>query len=234
MVTVSFRDTERSTVKHCWNDWGLVVEKGGYSIGEPEPQTYTVQIPGRNGLLDLTEALTGDVRYNNREISVSLSAPYVPGTFESTAEAVRGFLHGQRRLLTFNFNPDFAFVGRCVVAAAHGDGLGTITVTMDAEPYQQALTAYVSKTVEWTNATTGSKSTTAYLGSKSYVLEIKNSGLATGTITVGEEVIGFNPLSGGRIDTYGLHFSGSQTITVTTSMIVLKPTFWFRFYEVKL
>lgn len=238
MVTVTFQDKRANkygaTIKHCWNDWGLVVAKGGYSIGEPEPQVYTVQIPGRDGFLDLTETLAGDVRYNNREITVRLTAPYVPKAFEDTVEAVRTFLHGQKRLLSFSFNPDFAFVGRCVVAAAHGDGLGTITVTMDAEPYQQALAAYVSKTVEWTNTTEGSKSTTAYLGSKPYVLEIANSGLASGTIDVGTEPIGFNPISGGNIDTYGLHFSGTQNITVTANVIILKPTFWFDFYEVKL
>ena len=38
----------------------------GYTLEPPKPKTYTVDIPGGNGVIDLTEALTGDVSYSNR------------------------------------------------------------------------------------------------------------------------------------------------------------------------
>ena len=52
---------------HTGNDLDLVQEKK--EIGKPTVQSYTVQVPGRNGLLNLTKALTGKVSYYNRTLS---------------------------------------------------------------------------------------------------------------------------------------------------------------------
>ena len=41
----------------------------GYTLSPPEPKTTTVEIPGRDGVLDLTESLIGDVTYNNRSMT---------------------------------------------------------------------------------------------------------------------------------------------------------------------
>ncbi len=44
----------------------------GYTLEPPEPKTYTVDIPGGNGIIDLTEALTNDVVYNNPQTRVRI------------------------------------------------------------------------------------------------------------------------------------------------------------------
>ena len=43
-----------------------------YDIESPEPKIVKVSVPGRNGDLDMSEALTGTIAYNNRQITVRL------------------------------------------------------------------------------------------------------------------------------------------------------------------
>ena len=43
-----------------------MVMADGYTLEPPEPKTYTIDIPGGDGVIDLTESLSGDVVYNNR------------------------------------------------------------------------------------------------------------------------------------------------------------------------
>lgn len=56
---------------------------GGYGLGlywtdfsatAPEVETFTVDIPGRNGLLDYSEALTGSPVYKNATLSATFVA----------------------------------------------------------------------------------------------------------------------------------------------------------------
>ena len=46
---------------HSVNDLGLSLST--VEITPPEPKTYIIEIAGADGSLDLTEALTGDVKY---------------------------------------------------------------------------------------------------------------------------------------------------------------------------
>ena len=39
-------------------------------VESPQPVTYTVEVPGRDGELDFTEALDGRVHYKPRKISM--------------------------------------------------------------------------------------------------------------------------------------------------------------------
>ena len=55
--------------KSAFYDWNIVLTKA--EIPLPTPKTYTVDIKGADGVLDLTEALTGDVQYNNRQIKLT-------------------------------------------------------------------------------------------------------------------------------------------------------------------
>ena len=47
--------------KHTFKDWGLICTK--IEISDPERKTYYVSIPGRDGDLDLSEALSGEIQY---------------------------------------------------------------------------------------------------------------------------------------------------------------------------
>ena len=60
--------------KHTLRDWNLGWT--AITLGFPEPKTYEQDIPGADGTLDITEAITGgDVKYKNRNISLEFETP---------------------------------------------------------------------------------------------------------------------------------------------------------------
>ena len=58
--------------EHTLRDWGAAITNSDV-VGMPEPQTVLLDIPGRSGRLDLSEVLTGDVSYGNRELKMQLA-----------------------------------------------------------------------------------------------------------------------------------------------------------------
>ena len=58
--------------EHTLRDWKAAITNADV-ISVPEANTVILEVPGRNGNLDLSEALTGDVTYRNREIKLELA-----------------------------------------------------------------------------------------------------------------------------------------------------------------
>ena len=107
-------------------------------IGKPEPQTYTVQVPGRNGLLNLTKGLTGRVTYNNRSLSFQY---FGTGDRESLLELDAEFskYHGQTIRIIDDDYPDHYYEGEASVSTVFNKGFITITLTVDAQPFRLKL-----------------------------------------------------------------------------------------------
>ena len=57
--------------KHTYTDYGLYVTNTN-PVEPPEVKAEYIEVPGRNGQIDLTEALTGYTVYNNRQIVLEL------------------------------------------------------------------------------------------------------------------------------------------------------------------
>ena len=55
--------------KSAYSEWNIVLTKA--EIPLPEPKLSTVDIKGADGLIDLSEVLTGDILYNNRQIKLT-------------------------------------------------------------------------------------------------------------------------------------------------------------------
>lgn len=64
MITVTFNTT------NLYTDMGIVLEN--FDIGLPEMKVTKVSIPGRNGDLDMSKALTGYTHFSNRIITLTL------------------------------------------------------------------------------------------------------------------------------------------------------------------
>lgn len=112
----------------------------GYTLGPPEPKTYTVDIPGGNGVIDLTEALTGDVAYKNRKQEFTFAVIDVKN-FEKVKTEVSNFLHGRAFDYTMTMDPGYTYHGRFSVDSysheAYANGLlGRFKITVDANPYK--------------------------------------------------------------------------------------------------
>ena len=121
----------RFGTKSTKSDYGFMVAP--YMLPMPAVQTNYVEIPGRDGSLDLTEGF-GCVRYSDRAIALTIYA------FEAYDTAVSGFVndvHGRRMQLVFSKDANFYYVGRVSVDGLEKrDGYCAITVNVAADPYK--------------------------------------------------------------------------------------------------
>ena len=78
----------------------------GFTLSPPEPKTYTVDIPGGDGVIDLTESLTGDVAYNNREMEFTFVSLDVED-YEYAKTRLSNFLHGKEYDFKMTMDPDY-------------------------------------------------------------------------------------------------------------------------------
>lgn len=128
---------------HTGDDLGLVQEVK--EIGNPTPQSYLVEVPGRNGLVNLTKGLTGNVTYSNRPLKFQY---LTSGTYEEVEETIDLFnsLHGETFKVIDDDTPDYYYEGEATVTVTRKGILTTITLELNANPFRERL--------ELTNITT--------------------------------------------------------------------------------
>lgn len=80
--------------KHSYRDWGLLL-KSRPVISPPSPKTVYVDIPGSDGMIDLTESLTGDVKFDNRTIKCEFVVLDARNRWSALYSDVMNYLHGQ-------------------------------------------------------------------------------------------------------------------------------------------
>ena len=90
-------------------DYGLIVAP--YAIPMPEPQTNFVEIPGRDGALDLSEAF-GTIRYADRIIPLTL---YARAPFDALISTFAAEVHGRRMNVIFDRDPTYYYDARVTV-----------------------------------------------------------------------------------------------------------------------
>ena len=113
------------------SDFGLIVAP--YEIPMPPARTDFVAIPGRDGGLDMTEAL-GCVRYGDRVIDLTL---YAVGDYRQHLFEFTNLYHGQRFPVTFDKDPDYTYNGRIDVnGITKHDGYCEISVTVTGDAYK--------------------------------------------------------------------------------------------------
>ena len=162
---------------HSYDDWGLLlVEK---TISPPEPKTEIVDVPGMDGVLDLTEAL-GAVRYGNRDLSFRFKV-IDRGKFYNSYTVMANYVHGKKRKVIIDDDPSFYYVGRCTMGDLEPGKLQSyFDVNVDADPYKYE-TDDAMATGRWLwnpfNFRTGIAQDTAYTVSGTQTITIINRGM---------------------------------------------------------
>ena len=123
---------------HTGDDLDLVQEKK--EIGKPTPQSFTVQVPGRNGLLNLTKGLTGKVTYYNRPLSFQY---FGTGDRERLLylDAYMSRFHGETIRIIDDDYPGHYYEGEAKIETtfAPSGNYITIKLTVDAQPFRLKL-----------------------------------------------------------------------------------------------
>ena len=120
---------------HSFYDLNLILAP--FTPAPAEPKVNFLEIPGRDGLLDLTEA-NGEVKFNSRDFVFIFSvASGDTLTFDERLSAVSSALKGLRCRITLDRDPDYYWVGRCVLSEYDQDkNIGQIEVTATVDPYK--------------------------------------------------------------------------------------------------
>ena len=99
----------------------------------PEPQTNFVEIPGRDGALDLSEAF-GTVRYADRIISLTL---YARAPFDALVSTFAADVHGRRMNVIFDRDPTYYYDARVTVEDVERHaGYCELSLECRARPYK--------------------------------------------------------------------------------------------------
>jgi hypothetical protein len=124
---------------NTWTDWYLAPTERP-SIQPPSFEYQTIEVPGRDGLLDVSSALSGYPVYGNREGSIDfLIHPDSPYTWSETLSKVSNYLHGQKRKVFLEDDPAYLYEGRFkVLSFSTGDNYSTISIDYTLQPYKKS------------------------------------------------------------------------------------------------
>ena len=123
---------------HTWKDWHLYCTDP--SISSPEVEKYLVSVPGRHGMIDMSEALTGAPVFHNRKIQLTFLRFGSMESWHSDYTEILEALHGQEYKLIFDTDPGYYYEGRCSVSSVREDGVhSSFSIEMDAYPYKKAI-----------------------------------------------------------------------------------------------
>lgn len=120
---------------HSYNDLHLILAP--FTPEPATPRTNFLDIPGRDGKLDLTEA-NGEVKFNSRKFKFTFTiAPEDDLTFDERVTKVSNALNGLRCKITLDRDPDYYWLGRCEINKYEQDrNIGTIVVQATVDPYK--------------------------------------------------------------------------------------------------
>lgn len=144
-VTIKVEETDNTY--HTLSDWGLYVQNSD-CIGAPVQYTKYIEVPGRNGLLDVSEAISGRQIYTSRPIRIELAGIRERKNWDGVISEFRNKINGRICRIIFDNDPGYYWRGRVKVEDFDaGLGIGTFVINIPtAEPYKYSL---ISSTEPW-------------------------------------------------------------------------------------
>lgn len=123
--------------KKTFDDWGLKLQN--LVVGMPEAKTNLKDIPGADGVLDLTDAM-GTVRYGNRELQMVFDITGELGKWHGITSEIANYLHGQKLKVILDTDPYYYYIGRLSLDSGKSDCLmNRITISGNMDPYKYEL-----------------------------------------------------------------------------------------------
>lgn len=124
--------------KHTYNDFGLCCTS--VEIGAPNVKKKVVNLKGADGMLDLSEVF-GRVLYGNRKLKFTFDHEERNYTAWAThLSALFNYLHGKRRQITLDNDPNYYYDGRVAVKGTKNNKpFSLVTIEIDAAPYKREL-----------------------------------------------------------------------------------------------
>ena len=136
---------------HTAVDWDMLLTDK--SLTPPTPKTNYISVDGRDGDLDLSEALTGEIKFENRKAKYKFFVS--AGTYndrENLIAKILSVIHGRKLKIMIDDDPDHYMVGRCAVTDVKNiNAYATMTVDATCEPWKYKVFETI-RTVEVTGS----------------------------------------------------------------------------------
>lgn len=131
--------------KNTWDDWHLI-PKTRPLVNPPQVKTNYIDIPGGDGVLDLTTALSGRPLYKNRTGSWEFIVENGFKSWSSLFSEIMGYLQGQQMRATLEDDPLYYYEGRFSVNAWKSDPYySLIVIDYDVGPYKREVDGHNDK-----------------------------------------------------------------------------------------
>lgn len=133
MNTIKFND------KDSYTDFNLILKPK--SIPFPTPKTNYVSIEGRDGDLDLTEALTDDIKYKNIDYSLEFYLDKDRTDWITALNKISTYLHGKKVQMKLSEDANWYWNARITLNDFESDkNIGLIVLDCNLEPYRVKTT----------------------------------------------------------------------------------------------
>lgn len=132
---------------HSYDDFSLILSQK--TISAPSPKVESIEIPGGDGVLDLTDFF-GEVKYNNRELTFEFSCIVPQDEFLDLFSWIQNAIHGQKMQIVLDDDPEWYYIGRVTVPEWKTEkSIGKLTIECDCEPYKVKIAeTVISKAVD--------------------------------------------------------------------------------------
>lgn len=131
--------------KHSWKDWHLVPSTRPV-FNPPPVKTNYIDIPGSNGVLDLTEVLTGYPLYENRQGSIEFIVANNYGRWSERYTEIMAYLHGKKLQARLVDDQYWMYEGRFNVNEWKSDpNYSLITIDYDVYPFKREPNSSLEK-----------------------------------------------------------------------------------------
>lgn len=131
---------------NTWDDWHLIPSTRPV-VNPPGVKTNFIDIPGGNGSIDATEALTGYPTFENRTGSWEFYVANDYKPWEIIYSDIMNYLHGRRRKAVLEDDLGFYYEGRFSIDEWKSDKIcSVITIDYNVYPYKRDI---VSSGEDW-------------------------------------------------------------------------------------
>ena len=121
---------------HSYEDFSLLLIKGGVQISTPDAKIEEVEVLGADGTHDLTEYF-GEVKYHNRTLTFTFETTKRHQEFYDLVVEIANKLHGRKLNIVYEREPNFYYVGRAKVNEYKSiEKIGRLVIECTCEPYK--------------------------------------------------------------------------------------------------
>lgn len=126
---------------HTYSTFGMWLSERP-DLGSPEPKLNLLEIPGADGIVDLTEINAGEVKFNNRIITLTFARMVEASQQEQFKSLVMNALHGRKfDQIILDEDPGWYYTGRVVVEFEELSSWKLkCVITINAAPYAKKFT----------------------------------------------------------------------------------------------